>query len=65
MRAIIASVEPHGWHIAMHLGGHGVLEQYEFIASIEAAVVIDHVGRIDVSEGRYGETFSALHRFSG
>ena len=62
MRAIIASVEPHGWHIAMHLGGHGVLEQYEFITSIEAAVVIDHIGRIDVSEGRYGETFSALRR---
>jgi 2-pyrone-4,6-dicarboxylate lactonase len=62
MRAIIASVEPHGWHIAMHLGGHGVLEQYEFITSIEAAVVIDHIGRIDVGEGLRGETFSALRR---
>jgi len=62
MRAIIASVEPYGWHVAMHLGGDGVREQYDFITSIEAAIVIDHIGRVDVGEGRYGETFSALRR---
>mgnify|MGYP001258247060 CR=1 FL=1 len=62
MRKVIELVAPHGWHIAMHLGGHGLLEQYDFIASIEAPVVIDHIGRIDVEEGLNGKAFSALRR---
>src|SRR5208282_5599700 len=44
MRAVIALAEPDGWHIALHLGGDGILEQYEFITSIDAPVVIDHIG---------------------
>jgi 2-pyrone-4,6-dicarboxylate lactonase len=53
---------PYGWHIAFHVGGDGILEQYEFITSIEAAVVIDHIGRIDVSQVRNGKAFSVLRR---
>ena len=62
MRKVIEAVAPHGWHIAMHLGGNGVLEQYDFISSIEAPVVIDHIGRINVGEGLDGPAFSALRR---
>ena len=62
MRKVIELVSPYGWHIAMHMGGHGVRENYEFITSIEAAVVIDHIGRIDVGEGLRGETFTVLRR---
>src|ERR1700751_4294050 len=62
MRKVIAAVAPYGWHIAMHLGGQGVLEYFDFITSIEAVVVIDHIGRINVSEGLNGPAFSALRR---
>jgi predicted TIM-barrel fold metal-dependent hydrolase len=62
IRAVIALIAPLGWHVAIHVGGQGMLEQYEFIASIEAPVVIDHIGRIDVDEGLQGPSFSALHR---
>lgn len=62
MRQVIELVAQHGWHIAMHLSGHGILEQYEFITSIDAPVVIDHIGRIDVGEGLRGQTFSVLRR---
>jgi 2-pyrone-4,6-dicarboxylate lactonase len=62
MNKIIAAVSEHGWHIALHLGGHGVLEHYDFITAIEAPVVIDHIGRIDVGEGLNGPAFSALRR---
>ena len=55
MRKVIELVSPYGWHIAMHMGGHGIRENYEFITSIDAAVVIDHIGRIDVGEGLRGQ----------
>lgn len=62
IRAVIAMIAPLGWHVAIHVGGQGILDQYDFIASIEAPVVIDHIGRIDVGEGLDGEAFSALRR---
>lgn len=62
IRAVIAKVAPLGWHIAIHVGGQGGVEQYDFITSIEAPVVIDHVGRIDIGEGLNGEAFTALRR---
>ena len=62
MRKVIELAAPYGWHIAMHMGGHGILELYDFITSIDAAVVIDHIGRIDVGEGLRGQTFTVLRR---
>ena len=57
MRKVIAMVAPDGWHIAFHVGGRGILEYYDFIVSIDAAVVIDHMARIDVGAGLHGEAF--------
>ena len=62
MRAIIAKVSPYGWHIANHVGGSGVIDYYDFLAGIEAPVVIDHMGRIDTDEGLNGQAFRALLR---
>jgi len=62
MRGIIELVADYGWHIALHLGGNEVVEQYEFITSIAATVVIDHVGRIEIAEGLHGRAFSVLRR---
>jgi 2-pyrone-4,6-dicarboxylate lactonase len=62
MRKVIELVEPHGWHIAIHTGGDGLVELYEFIRSIDAPVVIDHIGRVEVGEGRNGKAFSVLRR---
>ena len=62
MRAIIAKVSPYGWHIANHVGGSGVIDYYDFLAAIEAPVVIDHMGRIDTDEGLNGQAFRALLR---
>jgi 2-pyrone-4,6-dicarboxylate lactonase len=62
MLKMIALAEPYGWHVAIHCGGNGIVELYEFIRSIDAPVVIDHIGRIDVAEGRNGKAFSMLRR---
>jgi 2-pyrone-4,6-dicarboxylate lactonase len=62
MLKMIALAEPHGWHVAIHCGGNGVVELYEFIRSIDAPVVIDHIARVDVGEGLHGKAFSTLRR---
>ncbi len=62
MRKVIELVEPNGWHIAIHTSGSGLLELYDFIRSIDAPVVIDHIGRVDIGEGLRGQAFSVLRR---
>lgn len=62
MRKVIALAAPYGWHIANHVGGQGIVEHYDFLASIEAPIVIDHMARIDVAEGLHGKAFTALLR---
>jgi 2-pyrone-4,6-dicarboxylate lactonase len=62
MLRIIEKVAPYGWHIQMHVGGNNVVDLYEFITTIEAPVVIDHIGRIDIAEGLHGKAFSVLRR---
>ena len=62
MRKIIELAEPYGWHIAIHCGGNGIVEIYEFIRSIDAPVVIDHMARVDIAEGRNGKPFATLRR---
>jgi predicted TIM-barrel fold metal-dependent hydrolase len=62
MRRVIELVEPYGWHIAIHTGGDGIVDLYDFIRSIDAPVVIDHIGRVDVGEGLKGKAFSVLRR---
>ena len=60
LRVVMRLVEPHGWHIAIHLFGKELLESLDFIRSIEAPVVIDHIGRVDAGEGPDGQAFNAL-----
>jgi 2-pyrone-4,6-dicarboxylate lactonase len=62
MLKMIALAEPHGWHVAIHCGGNGIVELYEFIRSIDAPVVIDHIARVDVGEGLHGKAFATLRR---
>lgn len=62
LRAIMRLVAPFGWHIAIHTMQHGIAEHFDFIASIRAPVVIDHIGRVDAAAGVNGAAFKALRR---
>ena len=55
-------VEPRGWHVAIHVGGSGIVDEYDFLASIAAPVVIDHIARLDVADGLNGRAFASLCR---
>ena len=62
VRAVLGLVRPHGWHVAIHVAGPGLVENEAFIRSIEAPVVIDHMGRPDLAEGADGPAMAALRR---
>lgn len=62
IRATMRLVEPHRWHVAIHLGGSQILEHEAFIRRVTAPVVIDHMARPDLAEGPDGPTATALKR---
>src|SRR6266404_4783203 len=62
MRSVMRLIAPHGWHVAIHVTGKDLLAHLDFINSIEARVVIDHIARLDVTEGVGGAAFAALRR---
>lgn len=62
LRAIMRLVAPYDWHIAVHTMGQGLVTYLDFIRSIEATVIVDHIGRTDVSEGADGAAFTVLRR---
>ncbi len=62
VRWVVARVREHGWHVAIHVAGLGLVEHEALIRSIGAPVVIDHIGRPDIAEGADGPVMGALRR---
>jgi 2-pyrone-4,6-dicarboxylate lactonase len=50
LTAIAQRIRPLGWHIVIYFEAHDLPDLYEFIVSIPTIVVIDHMGRPDVSQ---------------
>lgn len=65
VRAVIALVEPFGWHVAIHVSGTGLIDMEPFIRTIPLPVVIDHMGRPDIAEGPAGPVTETLLRLLG
>lgn len=62
VREVIARVKPFGWHIAIHVAGHDIVQYAPFIGEIDATVVIDHMGRPPLAEGPEGPAIQALRK---
>jgi 2-pyrone-4,6-dicarboxylate lactonase len=62
VRVVMERVRAYGWHIAIHVAGQGLVEHEAFIRSIDAPVVIDHMGRPDLRDGPDGAAMTALRR---
>ena len=60
--AVLRLVAPFGWHVAIHVTGRDLLACRDVVTAIDARVVIDHIGRVDVTEGSEGAAFTALRR---
>ena len=47
---IAGKIEPLGWHIVIYFEAQDLPELYDFFTSLPTTVVIDHMGRPDVSQ---------------
>ncbi len=56
----IAARLPNGWHVVIYFEADILDEMREFIAGIPVPVVIDHMGRPDVSQGPNGADMKAF-----
>ncbi|RYC29062.1 amidohydrolase [Lichenibacterium minor] len=62
MRDVMRLVRPHGWHVAVHVGGAQLVDVESLVRGIEAPVVIDHMARPDLEDGRDGPVATTLKR---
>lgn len=65
---IAEKIKPLGWHIVIYFEAADLAEYYDFFTSLPTTVVVDHMGRPDVSQPAYGgefELFVKLMRENG
>lgn len=62
--AVVGLIEPHGWHLSVHVSGSGITEHFDLVRALAGRlpVVIDHMARIDVAQGLDGPGVDSLLR---
>jgi 2-pyrone-4,6-dicarboxylate lactonase len=58
LEEISAKISPLGWHVVIYFEAPDLPELYDFFTALPTEVVVDHMGRPDVSERVDGEEFS-------
>ncbi|HEY4418424.1 MAG TPA: amidohydrolase family protein [Pseudonocardia sp.] len=54
---IVARIAPLGWHIVVYFEAQDLAERWEFFTSLPTTVVVDHMGRPDVTQPVDGPDF--------
>ena len=57
LESIAARIKPLGWHIVIYFEAQDLKEYYNFFTSLPTNVVVDHMGRPDVTQPLYGGEF--------
>ena len=57
---VLACIEGLGWFVELHFEGAALPGLFPWLQSLPATVVIDHIGRIDTSQGVEQEPFGLL-----
>src|ERR1700691_3727767 len=55
---IVERVAPLGWHVVIYFEAADLAERWKFFTSLETAVVVDHMGRPDVTQSVDGAAFA-------
>lgn len=61
--AIAEKIAPYGWHVVIYFEAPDLLELWDFFTSIPTILVVDHMGRPDVSKPVDGDEFGLFLRF--
>jgi 2-pyrone-4,6-dicarboxylate lactonase len=62
-RQIIDKIKPFGWHVVLYFEPSDLQEKYDFFTSLGVPVVIDHMGRPDVTKPVDNAEFDLFLRF--
>jgi 2-pyrone-4,6-dicarboxylate lactonase len=62
LMSIARRIQPLGWHIVIYFEAHELPELYDFFASLPTPVVVDHMGRPDVTQSVDGPEFGLFLR---
>lgn len=62
-RSIIEKIRPLGWHVVLYFEPSDLAEKWEFFSSLGVEVVVDHMGRPDVSHPLDNAQFALFLRF--
>lgn len=57
LKLIAEKIRPMGWHVVVYFEAQDIDEIAPFLNELDMTVVIDHMGRPDVSKGVYSEEF--------
>jgi len=62
-RQIIEKIKPFGWHVVLYFEPSDLQEKYDFFTSLGVPMVIDHMGRPDVTKPVDNAEFDLFLRF--
>ena len=62
-REIIEKIAPLGWHVVIYFEAADLEERWDFFTSLPTIVVVDHMGRPDVSKSVDGPEFGKFLHF--
>jgi 2-pyrone-4,6-dicarboxylate lactonase len=61
-REIVKRISPFGWHVVIYFEAADLAERWNFFTSLETTVVVDHLGRPDVTKNVDGPEFELFLR---
>ena len=63
LQTIVEKIAPLGWHVVIYFESADLPELYDFFSAIPTDVVVDHMGRPDVTKDPNGPEFDLFVRF--
>lgn len=63
LETIVAKIAPLGWHVVVYFEAADLPDLYDFFSAIPTDVVVDHMGRPDVTASVDGPEFGLFLRF--
>lgn len=62
-RRLIDKIAPFGWHVVIYFEAADLAAKWDFFVSLPTIVVVDHMGRPDLSKSADGPEFAGFLRF--
>lgn len=62
-RGIIEKIKPLGWHVVLYFEPADLREKWSFFTSLGVPIVVDHMGRPDVTKPLNNPDFELFHKF--